>query len=120
MTLELSMYLLGGAMFVLSCLFTVVWKLLREEAKEHGRQLELKASTDRLSELDNRFDKELQSMRENNEKLIDKIQLRHDRDIEAVSAGFREQISGIKEAMAGMERNIIRQIEFMFNSHPRQ
>ena len=114
---EVLSWILSGAFVILSALFGVVWQLLRAESKEHARQIELKANADRLTELDKRFEKDMQAMAENNEKLIEKLELRQQRDIEAVSSGFREQITGIKDQIRTMENNILRQMEFMFNSH---
>lgn len=114
---EVLSWILSGAFVILSALFGVVWQLLRAESKEHARQIELKANADRLTELDNRFEKDMKTMAENNEKLIEKLELRQQRDIEAVSSGFREQITGIKDQIRTMENNILRQMEFMFNSH---
>jgi len=116
MTLELSMYFLSGVLFVVCCLIGVIWNQKNAEIKEHSRLLELKAGHDRLNELDSRFDKELHSMRDNNEKLIEKLERRHDKDLESVSTGFREQINGMREQMVKMESNIMRHMELLFNN----
>lgn len=113
---EVLTWILSGCMVILSALFSVVWSMIRAETKEHARQIELKANADRLQDLDRRMEKELQDMQANNEKLIEKLEYRQQRDIEAVSAGFREQISSIKDSMKVMEANILKQMEFMFNS----
>lgn len=119
-SVEVLTWVLGGCFVVLSTLFGVVWSMLRAEAKEHARQIELKANNDRLTELDNRMERDMQDMAKNNERLIEKLEARQLRDIEIVSAGFREQVSGLKEAMAAMEKNILQQMSIMFHNQNKQ
>lgn len=114
---EILTWVLSGCFVILSALFGVVWNLLRAEAKEHSRLLEMKANNDRLTDLDHRMEKEMDSMRDSNEKLIEKLQMQHDKDLNGVTAGFREQINSLRDQMKTVEINIIRQMEFMFNAH---
>lgn len=113
---EVLSWILSGAFVILAALFGVVWNMLRSEAKEHARQIEMKANSDRLTELDNRMERDMQDMAKNNERLIEKLEARQLRDIEIVSSGFREQVSGLKDAMTAMEKNILQQMSIMFHN----
>lgn len=116
MTLELAMYFLSGVLFVVCCLIAVIWNDNKAKLQEHARQIELKANGDKLAELDLRLEKELTEMARYNEKLIEKLENRQLRDIEIVSSNFREQVSGLKEAMQAMEKNILQQMSIMFSA----
>jgi len=113
---EVLTWILSGCFVILSALFGVVWNLIRAETKEHSRLLELKANSDRLVELDRKMEKDMESIVSNNARLIEKLEQRQQRDIEIVSSGFREQISGLKEAMQAMEKNILQQMSIMFHN----
>lgn len=117
MTLELSMYLLSGVLFVVCCLIGVIWNQKNAEIKEHSRLIEMKANESRLSDLDKKMEKEMEQMAANNNRLIEKLEDRHNKDLEFVSSGFRDQINSLRDQMKNVETNIIRQMEFMFNSH---
>lgn len=115
-TLEALTWIGSGVGTLIIIFVATIYKLLREEAKEHARQIELKASNDKLEDMEVRIEKDMKTMSYNNERLIEKLERRQEKDIEAVSAGFREQINGIKEAMSTMERNILSQIAIMFKA----
>lgn len=117
MTLELSMYFLSGVLFVVCCLVGVIWNQKNEEIRKHAILIESKANESRLTELDRKMEKDMESMALSNERLIDKLQQRHDKDLESVSSGFRDQMNSLRDQMKNVESNIIRQMEFMFNSH---
>lgn len=116
MSNEVLTYILSGAVFLLSVLFGVVWTLLRDESKEHATKLEQKATEARVNDLEVKFDKDLSAMRESNERLVDKLQARHEKDMDSLSAGFNIQITGVKELVQNMERNILQQLAIMYGS----
>lgn len=117
MTLELSMYLLGGAIFVLTCLFGTVWGFMRQEAKDHALKLDQKVDNGRFHELEARFTKELDSVKENGEKLIDKLQSKHERELESMQSNFREQMQQIREQVRQTETNILNQMNLLFKAN---
>lgn len=116
-SIEVLVWILGGACVVISAMIGVIWTWVREEARKQDQLIELKANDTRLTELDARFERELTAMREGNEKLVEKLQQRHDRDLDTLSTGFKDQIAGIKEQMSSMERNILQQLAIMFGNN---
>lgn len=116
MSIEVLSYILSGAVFLLSVLGGVVWTMLREESKEHSAKIELKATESRVNDLEIKFEKDLNSLRENNERLIDKLQIQHEKDMSMLSAGFNTQIIAVKETVQNMERNILQQLAIMYGS----
>lgn len=114
---EILTWVLSGCFVILSALFGVVWNLIRAETREHLRLIESKANSAMLTDLAHRMEKEVESVRDNSERLIEKLQVQHEKDLNGVTAGFREQINGLRDQMKNVEANIIYRMEFMFNSH---
>lgn len=104
--IETLVWILSIAMSLITILGGVVWQMLRAEAKDHSEQISKKADTERLHEIENRWASELVTVREGNEKLINKLEQRHDREIDQL--GQR-----LGEAIRSSETNILTQIRLM-------
>lgn len=91
--------------FILT-LVGVVWKLLRDEAKEQAAQLKEKADADRVHEMEGRWQLELNAVRENSERAIGKLEVRHEKEMEQLSTRLSEQIRIT-------ESNIMSQLKLM-------
>jgi hypothetical protein len=105
-SIEVLVAILGGALTVISVLGGVVWNMLREESKEHSELISKKADADRVHEIEARWQAELTSVKEGNERLIDKLSQRHDRELDQLSTRLSEQIRNT-------EANILTQIRLM-------
>ncbi len=106
---EVLVYVLSGAMTLITLLIGVVWKMLRAESHVQSKTIEKKADTERLHEVEIRWQSELSSVKEGNEKLITKLEQRHDRDLDQLSARLTEQIRAT-------EGNILAQIRLMIEA----
>ncbi len=103
---EVLSWVLSGALFVITCIGGALYKMLREEAKDHSDKIEKKASSDRLSEVESRWQGELIEVRQNNKELISELKSQHNRELDAMGTRFSEQLRT-------METNILRRIELI-------
>lgn len=105
-SIETLTWIFGGALTVIGTLIGVVWKILRDEAKDHADQIRKKADQDRLHEVESRWEAELIRVKDSGEKLVNKLEQRHEREIEQLSTRITEQ-------MRSMESNILGQMQMM-------
>lgn len=105
-SIETLVAILGIAMTIITTLGGIVWSLLRQEAKEHSEQISKKADSERLVEAERRWEHELNSVRENNDKLIDKLSQRHDKELDSLANRLSDQIRN-------SENNVLSQIRLM-------
>ena len=117
MNLELSMWLLGGALIVLSVLFGTVWKMLRDETKMQAEDIKQKASIDRLSDMEKRFSREVDEIKIGHKEVIENMGRRHEKDMDTMQAGFKEQISSVRHQIMQSENNILAQMKIMFDKN---
>jgi uncharacterized membrane protein YhiD involved in acid resistance len=81
LNVEIWLWALSGIFAVAGTLVTVVWALLREEAKAQAELIKSKADQVRLSDAETRWKEDHNRMREDNEKMRDKLEERHLREI---------------------------------------
>lgn len=106
MPVETLTWLLSGALFIITCVGGALYKMLRDEAKDHHERIEKKASADRLNEVEHRWQTDLTNLKQNNKELITELRQKHDRDIDQMGARFSEQLKT-------MESNILSRLELM-------
>jgi hypothetical protein len=106
MPVETLTWLLSGALFIITCVGGALYKMLRDEAKDHHERIEKRASVDRLNEVENRWQTDLTNLKQNNKELITELRQKHDRDIDQMGARFSEQLKT-------MESNILSRLELM-------
>lgn len=95
--------LLGGALGLSVSLGGIVFNMLREESKSHADQINKKADADDLVRIESRWQGELNAVRDNGEKMVAKLEARHERDLEKLSERLTDQIRN-------METNILSQL----------
>ena len=106
MPVETLTWLLSGALFIITCVGGALYKMLRDEAKDHHERIEKKASSDRLTEVEGRWQVDLTNLRQNNKELINEIRVRHDKELDQMGTRFSEQLKT-------MESNIFTRLELM-------
>lgn len=99
-------WVLTGVVTLIGTLSGIIWKLVRDEAKEHSAQLKEKADNERVVELEHRFTQELNEVKEHSEKLVNKLEARHDKEIEQMAQRLTDQIRST-------ETNILTQLKLM-------
>jgi len=105
-SVESLVYILSGAMTLITMLIGVVWKMLRAESHVQSKSIEKKADIDRLHEVEARWATELISVKDGNEKLVSKLEQRHDREIEQLGTRLSSEIKS-------SENNILAQFHLM-------
>jgi DNA anti-recombination protein RmuC len=99
-------YALTVAVGVITALGGVIWAMLRNETAKQAEQLEKKVDTDRLREVAASLTIEINDVRDNSEKLVNKLEQRHDKELEQMAHRVGEQIRAT-------EQNILTQIRLM-------
>ncbi len=107
-SVETLVWILTGIMPLIIILSGTIWKLIRDEAKEQAKQIEKKADSERLHDAETRWTSELASVRDNNEKLVNKLEQRHDKEMDALASRLSDQIRN-------SETNILTQIRLMID-----
>lgn len=80
--------------------------MLRDEAKDHHERIEKKASSDRLTEVESRWQNDLNTLRQTNKELMNETRARHDKELDQMGVRFSEQLKT-------MESNILTRLELM-------
>lgn len=106
MDIATVMWILGGAVTLIYALGGAVFKMLRDESKQQAELIRQKADSDRLDEAEARWQNELQQVRDGNEKLIDKLENRYDRELVALAERLSDQIKT-------SENNILNQLALL-------
>lgn len=99
--------ILGGVIGFVSVLCGIIWNMLQKKIDDNTEQLRTKAEAGRLDDMETKWHYELNSVREANEKLVNKLEVRHDKEIEQMSHRLGEQIKNV-------ETNILNQLKLMF------
>lgn len=96
-------WILGGALALISTLGGALYTMIRTEAANHAEQIKGKASEGDLIRLETRWQGELHAVRDGGEKLVAKLEARHERDLEQL-------YNRITDQMRNMEINILSQL----------
>lgn len=105
-SVETLVWVLGGALTLLSTLGGIIWTMIRNEAAKQAEELSKKVDASRLHEAEQRWAQELNAVASNGEKLVNKLEQRHDKEMEQMAVRLGEQIKTT-------EGNILTQIRLM-------
>ena len=105
-TIETLVWVLSGVVPLICILIGVIWKMLRDESKEHTENIKKKADKERLVESEIRWSEDLKSISEDNKELISRIESRHERDLTQMEDRLSSQIRN-------SEANILQQLTLM-------
>lgn len=105
-SVEVVVWILSGVLSIVSILVGVIWTMTRAEAKEQAEAIKRKADTERVIDVEKRWNEQLNHVRDSNEKLIDKLSAKHDRDIDMLSNRLGDQIRST-------EKNILDQLRLL-------
>ena len=98
-SIETLVWVLTACLSLLSVLSGVIWKMIRDETKEHATKLEKKADTERLKESEQRWNTELSALRNDNKELITRIESRHEREINLIEARLSQKMETLETNM---------------------
>ena len=105
-SIEVLVSILGGLITLLGIVSTTVWNMIRAETKEQAEQIKKKVDHDRLRESEIRFSRELEVLKADNDKLISKIEGRHERDMDTMEKRLTDK-------METLEANLMRQMQLI-------
>lgn len=108
MPIEVWMWVLTGACTLIFVFGSTIFVMLREEAKNHASLIQQKANADDIAKIEDRWKSELTSVKEGNEKLIDKLEAKHTREIDSLSTRFGEMLRNT-------ENNIMSRFDMMMD-----
>lgn len=106
MSIEVMIWVLGGATSVIGILVATLWQMTRAEQKAQDEAIARKADSAKVEENEKRWEKELDRMRFEHDKVIDRVEGRFEKELENVE-------SRLCTKMETMEATIIRQIELV-------
>ena len=96
MPIEVILWVLGAFVTMLSALVATIWSMMRsdkkaqDEAIEHVRQH--KADKAAVEDNDKRFEKEIDRLRFEHERVIDKVENRFEKELSAMESRLGEKI----------------------------
>src|ERR1700741_5421722 len=106
MDLATTTWIIGGFVTLAYALGGAVFKMLRDESKAHAEAIRLKADTDRLQAAEERWRDDLDQARTSNERLMDRQEDRHQREISSLASQLGSQIKA-------SETNILAQLQLV-------
>lgn len=109
MSTEFMVWVLTGAVGVISILIGTLWSMIRSEKVAQDEVIKQKADKDVVTDTEIRLAKELEKVRAENEKMGARLESRADRD----SANMELRI---QTRMDVLERNLLRQLELMMEA----
>lgn len=104
---ETLVWVLGGVMTVISTLGGIIWTMIRAEAAKQAEEIQRKVDVSRLHEAEQRWAQELNMVRDGSEKLVNKLEVRYDREMDQMAKRLEEQIRTT-------ETNILTQLKLVF------
>lgn len=105
-TIETVVYILSGLCTIGFSLLAAIYRLHREEIKNHTEELKTKADNDKMTDIELRLVRDIDRLKTDNEKLISRIEQRHDRELEQMETRL-----GAK--MEKLETNIMAQMNII-------
>lgn len=104
---EAVMLWAGSGLFTfIFAIVGIIWKLVRDEAKNQADQIKEKADADDVQALEHRLQLEITTAKAETEKLVNKLEAKHDKEIDQLSARLTDQIKST-------ETNILMQLKLM-------
>lgn len=114
MPTEVIVWVFPGVLFVLTVLIGVIFRFNREEVKELKDANE--EQNKRFLNLESAIIRSQNEIREETRIMIEKSQVRAEKDLDLFRADVREQMTQMRELIYKMESNIILQMKMLVTS----
>lgn len=105
-SLQVAVWVLGGATGVIGILIGVLWNMTRAEQKAQDEAIARKADNVKVEENEKRWEKEVDRLRFEHDKVIDRVENRFEKELENMENRLCTKIEA-------METNVLRQIELV-------
>jgi len=99
MSMEIAIWVLGGAVSIIGMLVATLWQMTRAEQKAQDEAIRDKADKTTVSDSQLRHDKEFDRIREEQTRLMDKADERHQRELSAMESRLSSKIDLILELL---------------------
>ena len=99
MSIEIAIWVLGGAISVIGMLVATLWQMTRAEQKAQDEAIRDKADKSMVVDTQSRHDKEFDKIREEQTRLMDKADERHQRELSAMENRLSSKIDLILELL---------------------
>lgn len=99
MSIEIAIWVLGGAISVIGMLVATLWQMTRAEQKAQDEAIRDKADKSMVVDTQSRHDKEFDRIREEQTRLMDKADERHQRELSAMENRLSSKIDLILELL---------------------
>lgn len=104
-----TMWIIGGLLAVIYTLFKIVVNKIHAELLAQKQELSNKANNESLHEMEQRWKDALEEVKENNEKVIYKLETRHDKEVTELENRLGARIDRSEE-------NILKQLRLMMEA----
>lgn len=102
-SLQVAIWVLGGAIGVIGILVGVLWNMTRAEQKAQDEAIAKKADLHKVDDAEKRWEKEVDRLRFEHDKVIDRVENRFEKELENMENRLCTKIET-------MEENLVRQI----------
>lgn len=99
MSMEIAIWVLGGAVSIIGMLVATLWQMTRAEQKAQDEAIRDKADKSMVVDTQSRHDKEFDRIREEQTRLMDKADERHQRELSAMENRLSSKIDLILELL---------------------
>ena len=106
MASEFMTWILSGVLAIIGVLVGTLWSIVRGENASQDAAIKVKANQTSLDDSEKRWEKEFERLRHDNERVIEKIENRHDKEMAMMESRLCTKIES-------MEGNVLRQIELI-------
>jgi FtsZ-interacting cell division protein ZipA len=106
MSIEIVIWILGGAISIVGMLVATLWTMTRKEAEAQDAAIKSKADQVRVNEAELRWEKEAQRIRDEHDKVTLRLEANHERDLASMETRLSHQ-------MAQMGDSLMRQMQII-------
>lgn len=98
-SLQVAIWVLGGTIGVIGILVGVLWNMTRAEQKAQDEAIAKKADLHKVEEGEKRWEKEVDRLRFEHDKVISRVEGRFEKELAAMESRLSEKIDLILEIL---------------------
>ena len=99
MQIEIVVWIIGGILSVVSLLVATLWNMTRAEQKAQDEAIAKKADLNKVEEGEKRWEKEVDRLRFEHDKVISRVEGRFEKELAAMESRLSEKIDLILEIL---------------------
>lgn len=102
------LFILTAAITVIGTLFKIIHGRIQEDLQRHAAKIEAKADATKVSDTEHRLEREINAAKNENTRILDKLETRIDRDLQLVESRFLTRVDSLE---ANISKQMERQLE---------